>query len=285
LSNSSHLKALKFSANYLLSLVNDILKVYKIEENKVILEDNIFNLVDTIENIKESLETISRKNNNKIQVLVDASIPEFLIGDKIRLSQIIINLMSNSLKFTNNGKITIKADLDKFENQHYFIKFKVIDTGIGIPQKYQASVFDKFVQIERREDDYQGTGLGLTIVKKLINLFNGSIKLESEEGKGTTFTFIIPLKSGVEEARQFIQNAEVDLSDSKTYKVLVVEDNKINQIVTKRLLENHKFECEIVDDGFQAIEILERHEFDAILMDINMPKINGFDTTKIIRKK
>lgn len=285
LSNSTHLKALKFSANYLLSLVNDILKVYKIEENKVILEDNIFNLVDVIENIKESLETISRKNNNKINVLVDTAIPEFLIGDKIRLSQIIINLMSNSLKFTQNGKVTIKADLEKIEDELYFIKFKVIDTGIGIPKKYQESVFDKFVQIERREDDYQGTGLGLTIVKKLITLFNGTIALESEQGKGATFTFIIPLKSGVEQAKQFIQNTEVDLSESKTYKVLVVEDNKINQIVTKRLLENHKFECEIVDDGYQAIDILEEQQFDAILMDINMPKINGFETTKIIRKR
>lgn len=285
LANSPHLKALKFSANYLLSLVNDILRVYKIEENKVILEDNIFNLDDIIENIRESLETISRRNNNKIQVLVDSAIPEFLIGDKVRLSQIIINLMSNSLKFTHNGKVTIKADLDKVEDENYLIKFKVIDTGIGIPKKYQASVFEKFVQIERREDDYQGTGLGLTIVKKLIDLFGGTISLESEEGKGATFTFSIPFKSGIEKAKQFIKDAEVDLSESKSYKVLVVEDNKINQTVTKRLLENHKFICEIVDDGFQAIEILEQQDFDAILMDINMPKINGFDTTKIIRKK
>lgn len=285
LSNSPHLKALKFSANYLLSLVNDILKVYKIEENKVVLEDNIFNLDDVIESIRESLETISRRHNNKIQVLVDSAIPEFLIGDKVRLSQIIINLMSNSLKFTHNGKVTIKADLDRVEGENYFVKFKVIDTGIGIPKKYQATVFEKFVQIERREDDYQGTGLGLTIVKKLIDLFGGTIFLESEEGKGTTFTFDIPFKSGVEDAKEFIQEVEVDLSESKSYKVLVVEDNKINQIVTKRLLENHKFICEIVDDGFQAIEILEQQEFDAILMDINMPKINGFDTTKIIRKK
>ncbi len=285
LSNSPHLKALKFSANYLLSLVNDILKVYKIEENKVVLEDNIFNLDDIIESIRESLETISRRHNNKIQVLVDSAIPEFLIGDKVRLSQVIINLMSNSLKFTHNGKVIIKADLDRVEGENYFVKFKVIDTGIGIPKKYQASVFEKFVQIERREDDYQGTGLGLTIVKKLIDLFGGTITLESEEGKGTTFTFDIPFKSGVEDAKEFIQEVEVDLSESKSYKVLVVEDNKINQIVTKRLLENHKFICEIVDDGFQAIEILEQQEFDAILMDINMPKINGFDTTKIIRKK
>lgn len=193
--------------------------------------------------------------------------------------------MSNSLKFTQNGKITLQADLDKVENEYYFIKFKVIDTGIGIPTKYQDTVFEKFVQIERREDDYQGTGLGLTIVKKLIELFNGTISLESEEEKGTTFTFTIPLKSGIEEAKMFIKNTEVDLSECKSYKVLVVEDNKINQIVTKRLLENHKFECEIVDDGFQAIEILENQNFDVILMDINMPKINGFETTKIIRKK
>ena len=284
LSNSPHLKALKFSANYLLSLVNDILKVYKIEENKVILEDNIFNLPDVIDNIKESLETISRRNNNVIKVFVDQSIPEFIIGDKVRLSQIIINLMSNSLKFTHNGKVVVNADLDSVEDEKIFIKFKVMDTGIGIPEKYQKTVFDKFVQIERREDDYQGTGLGLTIVKKLIDLFEGTISLESQEGKGSVFTFTIPFKSGVEKAKQAILDAEVDLSDSTIYRVLVVEDNKINQIVTKRLLENHKFICKIVDDGFQAIEILENEHFDAILMDINMPKINGFETSKIIRK-
>lgn len=284
LSNSPHLKALKFSANYLLSLVNDILKVYKIEENKVILEDNIFNLSDVIDNIKESLETISRRNNNVIKVFVDQSIPEFIIGDKVRLSQIIINLMSNSLKFTHNGKVVINADLDSVEGEKIFVKFKVMDTGIGIPEKYQKTVFDKFVQIERREDDYQGTGLGLTIVKKLIDLFEGTITLESQEGKGSVFTFTIPFKSGVEKAKQAILDAEVDLTDNTIYKVLVVEDNKINQIVTKRLLENHKFTCKIVDDGFQAIEILENEHFDAILMDINMPKINGFETSKIIRK-
>ena len=285
LKNSPHLKALKFSANYLLSLVNDILKVYKIEENKVVLENKVFCLEDVVKNIKESLETIARRNNNKIEINIDNRIPQFLIGDKIRLSQIIINLMSNSLKFTQNGRVNLNAFLNNVIGEDYFIEFKVIDTGIGIPKKYQQAVFEKFVQIERKEDDYQGTGLGLTIVKKLISLFKGSIDLHSEEGKGTTITFIIPFKNGNSKNQDFIENVEVDFTQFKPYNILVVEDNKINQAVTKRLLENHKFFCDIVDDGFAALSNLESKNYDAILMDINMPKINGFETSKLIRAK
>lgn len=285
LANSPHLKALKFSANYLLALVNDILKVYKIEENKVVLENNLFHLKDKLETIKDSLETISRNNNNKILIDVSPKVPEFLIGDNTRLSQIIINLLSNSLKFTNNGIVNLKVDLKEKVDDNYYLIFQVADTGVGIPKKYQQSVFDKFVQIERKEDDYQGTGLGLTIVKKLVELFNGTISLESEENVGTKITFIIPFKSGESRKGQIINETEVDLSESISYKILVVEDNKINQVVTKRLLENHKFTCKIVDDGYQAIDLLEKENFDAILMDINMPKINGFETSKIIRQK
>ncbi|VXB85734.1 Hybrid sensor histidine kinase/response regulator [Flavobacterium sp. 9AF] len=285
LKNSPHLKALKFSANYLLSLVNDILKVYKFEENKVVLENNLFNLEDKLETIKNSLDNIALKYNNDIIIKVDKKIPEYIIGDSVRLSQIILNLVSNSLKFTHNGKVTITADLDYKNKEQIYIKFKVIDTGVGIPKEFQEKVFDKFVQINRKEDDYQGTGLGLTIVKKLIELFKGDIHLESEENKGTTITFTIPFESGKDKVNDFINNIDVDLSLPKTYKILVVEDNKINQIVTKKLLENHKFQCEIADDGFVALELLESQKFDAILMDINMPKINGFETTKLIRQK
>ncbi|WP_130733913.1 response regulator [Flavobacterium sp. J27] len=285
LENSPHLKALKFSANYLLSLVNDILKVYKFEENRVVLENNLFNLEDKLETIKNSLDNIALKYNNDLLIKVDKKIPEYIIGDSIRLSQIILNLVSNSLKFTHDGKVTISADLVKEQDGLIFIQFKVIDTGAGIPEEYQDKVFDKFVQIDRKEDDYQGTGLGLTIVKKLIELFKGDIQLESKVNKGTTVTFTIPFESGENKVNEFVNNIEVDLSLPKTYKILVVEDNKINQIVTKKLLENHKFQCEIADDGYFALELLEKHQFDAILMDINMPKINGFETTKLIRQK
>ncbi|WP_320814875.1 ATP-binding protein [Flavobacterium sp.] len=283
LRGSQHLKSLKFSAKYLLALVNDILKVYKIEEQKIVLESVLFNLEDELETIIDSLRIIAISNNNKMVFEIDKSIPEFLYGDKIRLSQILINLLSNSLKFTNNGTVKVIAKAEDINGSNLKLVLKVIDDGIGIPVEYQEAVFDKFVQIERREDDYQGTGLGLTIVKKLVNLFQGSVKLESEEGFGTTFIVELPFESGVDKLIETINSTEVDLSDYSNYRILIVEDNKINQVVTKRLLENHKFICTIVDDGFKAIDVLKHEEFDAILMDINMPKINGFETTKIIR--
>ena len=287
LKDTSHLNALKFSANYLLALVNDILKVYKIEENKLQLESEIFSLEDKLTKIKDSLQTIANKNNNKIIIEVDSKIPKYLNSDAVRLSQIIINLMSNSLKFTKNGYVKIAAIPTKIVGEVHYIQLIVSDNGIGIPKKYQEKVFDKFVQLERKEDDYQGTGLGLTIVKKLVNLFKGTIFLESEEGKGTQFTIEIPFLA---EETHIVENTTKS-SDSffeqntENYRVLVVEDNKINQTVTKRLLEKFNFSCDMVDDGFIALERLEQKQYNAILMDINMPKINGFDTSKLIRDK
>lgn len=285
LHNSPHLKSLKFSAKYLLSLVNDILKVYKIEENQVVLEDMVFNLQDELTIIKDSLHFLAIKNSNQIDINVDVNIPEILVGDKIRLSQIFINLMSNSLKFTNKGKIKVKADLVEKIGTKCYLKFQVIDNGIGIAKQDQEKVFEKFVQVYRKEDDYQGTGLGLTIVKKLVELFKGTIHLESEENVGTTITFTIPLESDVTKVKALINNFDVDLSIKKEYKILVVEDNKINQVVTKKLLENNHFKCQIVDDGYAALDLIDKVKFDAILMDINMPIINGFDTSKLIRQK
>jgi signal transduction histidine kinase/CheY-like chemotaxis protein len=285
LTNSPHLKSLKFSAKYLLSLVNDILKVYKIEENQVVLEDMVFNLQDELIIIRDSLHFLAIKNSNQIDINVDQNIPDVLVGDKIRLSQILINLMSNSLKFTNEGNVTVKVELVQRIGTKCFLKFQVIDNGIGIAKQDQEKVFEKFVQVYRKEDDYQGTGLGLTIVKKMVELFNGTIQLESEENVGTTITFTIPLESDITKVNSIINNLDVDLSIKKKYKILVVEDNKINQVVTKKLLENNHFKCEIVDDGYAALDLIDKVKFDAILMDINMPLINGFDTSKLIRQK
>lgn len=285
LKDSPHLKSLKFSAKYLLSLVNDILNVYKIEENQVVLDNVVFNLQDEIEIIKDSLHFIAIKNNNKIEFEFDNAIPEKIIGDKVRLSQIFINLISNSLKFTSNGLVTIKANLVEKTYDVTAIRFEIIDNGIGIAKKDQEKVFDKFVQIVRKEDDYQGTGLGLTIVKKMVELFNGTIELESEENVGTKITFTIPFETNDIKIHEIINNIDVDMSIKRDYTVLVVEDNKINQIVTRKLLENNHFICDIVDNGYTALELLEEKQYDIILMDINMPKINGFETTKLIREK
>jgi signal transduction histidine kinase/ActR/RegA family two-component response regulator len=285
LANSPHLKSLKFSAKYLLSLVNDILQINKIEEKRVVLENLIFNLTDEITTIHNSVEYIAEKNNDKLIVEIDTAIPEFLIGDKLRLSQIIMNLVSNALKFTKNGEVALTADLKRIVDKTYYIEFKVRDTGIGIAKEDQAKIFEKFVQIERKEEDYQGTGLGLSIVSRLVELFNSEIHLESEENVGTTFTFTIGFEYDEEKSREIINNIEVDLSDAHLYNILVVEDNKINQMVTKKIIQSNNMSCTIVDDGYAAIVALERERFDLILMDINMPLINGFETTRKIREK
>lgn len=285
LTDSPHLKSLKFSARYLLSLVNDLLQINKIEENKVVLENSTLNLEDEIHMVSESLSFIATRNNDKIITEIDSSIPEYLIGDKLRLSQILMNLVSNALKFTQNGEVFIKAKLEKIEGTLSNIQFEVKDTGVGIPQKDLNKIFEKFVQIDRKEDDYQGAGLGLSIVKKLVELFGSEIFVESEEGKGTRFYFTITFETDPKKVDDIIHNITVDLSAEQVYKVLVVEDNKINQMVTRKIMEKNNFKFLIVDDGYAAIEALGKEHFDVVLMDINMPLINGFETTRLIRKK
>ncbi|WP_415060208.1 ATP-binding protein [Flavobacterium sp.] len=285
LTDSPHLKSLKFSARYLLSLVNDLLQINKIEENKVVLENGTMNLEDEIHMVAESLSFIATRNSNKIITEIDKSIPEYIIGDKLRLSQILMNLVSNALKFTQNGEVRIIVKLENTNGSHANIRFEVSDTGIGIPQKDLAKIFDKFVQIDRKEDDYQGAGLGLSIVKKLVQIFGSEIFVESEEGKGTRFYFTIAFETDTKKVDEIIHNISVDLSVEQVYKVLVVEDNKINQMVTRKIMEKNNFKFLIVDDGYAAIEALGKEHFDVVLMDINMPLINGFETTRLIRKK
>lgn len=283
LATSPHLNSLKFSARYLLSLVNDILQINKIEENKIILDKLTFNLMDEFVTIKNSLSFIAKKNHNSIIIDIDPLIPESLIGDKLRFAQIMMNLVSNALKFTKNGTIEMVARQIAVKDEIHSIEFKIKDSGIGIAVLDQDKIFDKFVQVGRKELDYQGTGLGLSIVKRLLELFGSDIVVESELEKGTVFTFCIDFEYNSMKTNEIINNIQVDLSLNQTVKVLVVEDNTINQLITKKIIEKNSYTCKVVDDGFKALEILEQEEFDIILMDINMPLMNGFETTRRIR--
>jgi signal transduction histidine kinase/CheY-like chemotaxis protein len=285
LANSPHLSSLKFSARYLLSLVNDILQINKIEDNRIVLENLTFNISDEINMVKNSLSFLAKNNSNTIAVKIDAAIPEYLIGDKLRLSQIIMNLVSNALKFTKNGKVTIHVKLEKIEGKTYFLAFKIEDNGIGIAAEDQEKIFEKFVQVGRKETDYQGTGLGLSIVKQLLGLFNSTILLQSVLDQGTVFKFVIPFEYNPAKTIELINNIQVDITAPQTINVLVVEDNHINQLVTKKTIEKNNYKCSVVDNGYAALEILDKEFFDIILMDINMPLINGFETTRKIRLK
>lgn len=285
LKNSPHIKSLKFSAKYLLSLVNDLLQINKIEDRKIILEEMPLNIYEEIEKVRDALQFIAVSNKNKTVIDIDKDIPECLVGDQLRLSQILVNLISNALKFTKNGEIKLTAKLEKRVRNLCFVKFEILDSGCGIALENQDKIFEKFVQINRKEEDYQGTGLGLSIVKKLLELMGSKIELESNVGKGTKMTFTIPFEFNEEAAKKVVQNKPIDIETIEHYKILVVEDNKINQIVTRKILEKNNFQCAIAENGFVAIEMVENEEYDLILMDINMPGINGFETTRLLRKK
>ncbi|WP_413997963.1 response regulator [Flavobacterium sp. W1B] len=285
LADSPHLSSLKFSARYLLSLVNDILQINKIEENRIILESKTFNIADEIHMIKNALTFIAKNHDNVIIINIDPEIPEYLIGDKLRLSQVLMNLVGNALKFTKNGKVNINVNLFKVEGKSCFIEFNIEDNGIGIAIEDQDKIFDTFVQIDRKEIDYQGTGLGLAIVKRLLGLFNSTIHLESEKGKGTKFKFVIAFESDAVKTLEIINNIQVELNSEQSFKILVVEDNKINQVIIKKIIEKQNSNCVVANDGYTALEILDKERFDVILMDINMPLINGFETTRKIRQK
>lgn len=283
LSRSQYLSSLKFSARYLLSLVNDLLQINKIEENRVVLENSPFSIEDEINMVKNSLSFLSKNNNNQILVNIDPDIPEELIGDKLRLGQILMNLVSNALKFTKNGEVIIMASLVKIEQDNYFIEFQIKDNGVGIAISDQSKVFDKFVQVGRKEEDYQGTGLGLSIVKKLLQLFGSTISLKSDIGQGTLFTFIIPFQYNPAVTQIITDEIDFDFESNQLYKILIVEDNIINQLITKKIIEKNNYKCSVVNDGFTAINLLQKEEFDVVLMDINMPLMNGFETTRRIR--
>ena len=280
--DTEHLNSLKFSARYLLELVNDILQLNKMEDNKIVLNKVNFNIYDEINTIKNALQYIAEINKNKFRTEIDSNIPKLLIGDELRLSQILMNLISNALKFTKNGEVIVSTNLvDVIGNKNY-LKFQVIDNGFGIAKEHQEKIFDKFVQIQRKDDDYQGTGLGLAIVKRLVDLFGSEIYIDSKENIGSTFTFTIGFEAN--NSTEIIEKPKQNLFLNTVLNILVVEDNKINQMVTKKIIEKNNHNCVMVSSGYEAIDAVSKQNFDVILMDINMPEINGYETTIKIRE-
>lgn len=281
-----HLKSLKFSGDYLLTFINDILQINKIEANKVEIDPESFNLKKKINNIILALNNSALDNNTKLHLEYEKGLPENFIADQLKISQILINLIGNSIKFTKDGDIWIRVNKINEENDIFNLRFEVEDNGIGISQEKQENMFESFsqgsIQINRK---YGGTGLGLSIVKGLIEILKGKIYLKSELDKGSTFYFEIPLKYTDQEVletgpKQFNETKELDLSKVK---VLVVEDNKINQMITKKILTKMELNCDVVDNGESAVDMVKTNNYDIVLMDIHMPGISGIEATKIIR--
>ncbi|WP_376893431.1 ATP-binding protein [Bizionia sediminis] len=282
-----HLKSLKFSGEYLLTFINDILQINKIEANKVDIEPENFNLKKKMTNVIAALNNSASDNNTKLHLEYANDIPETFNADQLKISQILINLIGNSIKFTKDGDIWVRANKIKQDGKNYVIRFEVEDNGIGISKEKQERLYDSFsqgsVQINRT---YGGTGLGLSIVKGLIEILNGKIYLESQIGKGSNFIFEIPMTYAEPKAKQ--EKVEyfnkIDSLELEKIKILVVEDNKINQMITKKILNKMNLNCDIVDNGEDAVEKAQNENYDVILMDIHMPGISGLEATKRIRK-
>ncbi|TPN83425.1 tetratricopeptide repeat-containing hybrid sensor histidine kinase/response regulator [Aquimarina algicola] len=280
---SEYLESLKFSGDYLLALINDVLQLSKIETNEVTLEKVSFDLKSLIEGIVNSLQTKQKNNNNKVHVNIDKKINTTLLGDSVRLSQILINLIGNALKFTKNGNIWVEVKCIDLKDKSYNLRFIVKDDGIGIPKSKQKTIFDNFAQVKNENQEYEGTGLGLAIVKKLIHLHDSEIFIKSKESVGSEFYFDLYYEKAIKEEGIADNIGESISIGTSNFYVLIVDDNKINQIVTQNILKKKGYTCSIASNGANAIEMLRKEKFDLILMDINMPEMNGLEATKVIR--
>ncbi len=281
-SQLQYLTSLKFSGDYLLTFINDILEINRVESENIEIESINVNIKQLLSDLHNSFKDLASKNNNDFELELDEAIPENLIGDPTKLSQIFINLINNALKFTKNGKVNVAAKILKTENDLTSIRFEISDTGIGIPLEKQQTIFESFsqgsVEINRK---YGGTGLGLAIVKRLVNLLGGEIKLTSAEGIGSTFSFDVDFELGQQTFAEVKKQYDESVFANK--KVLIVEDNKINQMITKKMLENKEIACELIDNGEEAIEMIRNNGYDLVLMDVHLPGINGTIATEHIR--
>jgi PAS domain S-box-containing protein len=278
-----YLQAIKMSGDALIVLINDILDLAKVDAGKMIFEQTPFKMSVSIAAMLHLFEPKIREKNLDLIKEYDTSIPEVLVGDPVRLHQVILNLVSNAVKFTNKGKITVSVRLVNEDDTKARIEFAVRDTGIGIPKDKTKQIFDNFQQASSGTSRlYGGTGLGLAIVKQLIEAQDGTINVESKLNEGSVFSFVLDFlktKADAENEDAFLElNPEI-----KNIKVLVVEDIALNQLLMKTLLDEFGFRCEIADNGRIAIEKLHSNAFDIILMDLQMPEMNGFEATEYIR--
>ncbi|AVR44045.1 hybrid sensor histidine kinase/response regulator [Christiangramia fulva] len=290
-SQKEHLNSLKFSGEYLLSLINNILDLNKLEANKVEIVESKFNLEQRISDVMIALKNSADEKKTKIHFDFDQSIPKNLIGDPLKISQILINLIGNSIKFTENGDIWISVKKTRHEGKDISLAFEIKDNGEGIGKEKQKAIFENFTQgstqINRK---FGGTGLGLSIVKNLLSLLGSEIELESELGKGSRFFFELKFTAPEGEiaeekpATPKIDESKLTNDIMENKRILVVEDNKINQMITRKILEKNKVICDVADNGSIAVEKVKNNDFDLILMDIHMPGISGIEATIQIRK-
>jgi PAS domain S-box-containing protein len=285
-----YLKKTHGSATSLLGLINDILDFSKIEAGKMDMESIGFHLDDVLDNVSTLISIKAEETGLALEFQTPSEIPRFLKGDSLRLGQILTNLSNNAVKFTAKGKVTIETKLIEETPENVTLQFAVHDTGIGLTPEQIGKLFKSFSQADSSTTrKFGGTGLGLTISKRLVEMMNGKIWVESEPGKGSSFIFTAVFGHGDEEeitARSAHKGFDKEqLKSIQGARILLVEDNEINQQVAQELLEKAGFVIDIAEDGQKAVEAVEKESYDLVLMDIQMPVMDGYESTKEIRKR
>jgi PAS domain S-box-containing protein len=278
-----YLTSIKMSGDALIVLINDILDLAKVDAGKMTFEQIPFKLSQSISAMLHLFETKIQEKNLTLIKQYDDRIPEVLVGDPVRLHQIILNLVSNAVKFTSKGKISVTVKLVSEDDEKVTIQFSISDTGIGIAKDKMDKIFENFQQASSGTARlYGGTGLGLAIVKQLVEPQHGTISVKSKIDVGSTFSFVLPFQKTKADVEIVPQLVELDPGITNI-KVLVAEDIALNQLLMRTLLDEFGFECDIATNGKIAIEMLQAKSYDIILMDLQMPEMNGFETTEYIR--
>jgi signal transduction histidine kinase len=287
----SFIDSVRQSSEILLGVINDILEVSTLQNGQMHFEAADFDLTELMFNLVNVMQYKKAEKPLEFQLSIDPSVPKYVLGDKLRLNQILYNIVGNAVKFTDEGFIKIRIEMGKQEGNDFVLSFIVEDSGIGIPQEKVATIFESFTRIRTKERIFEGTGLGLAIVKNLVVQQGGRVFARSEPKKGTEITVEMPFKKGTPPVQlaegEVAAKPNFEASKSRVFKLFLVEDHKINQMVARKTLERQfdNISITVAENGRECLNILEAgNEFDIILLDIQMPIMDGNETIAYIRE-
>lgn len=285
--SETYLNAIRHSAENLKVIINDLLDLAAIDSGKLRFERIPFNIKDLLPSLISTFTYQARDKRIALEYSIDERLNKIVLGDPVRLNQILINLISNAVKFTHNGSITVDCTIDRQQKNTCWIRVEVRDTGVGIPAEKLNTIFESFSQADASVTrKYGGSGLGLTIVKQLVEMQNGKITVRSEEHVGSTFIVLIPYGIGKTRALGIDtdrKNKSLPDFNLQNLRVLLVEDNDINRLYAKSILKNWRCQTDTAENGLVALEKLKNDQFDVVLMDVQMPVMDGYEATKAIR--
>lgn len=279
-----YLKGLLQTSESLLGIVNNFLDFSKLESGKLDLEKKPIDIRKIVEHNICGQRALAQAKDIDLKIETDPNLPPLLMADSLKLGQVLVNLVSNAIKFTEKGFVTVRVDLKEKNSSQAKVLFSVCDTGIGIPQDKLEDIFNAFDQGSGGINlKYGGTGLGLSISKSLIKMMDGDLNVESRFGQGSIFAFALPLEIPTDSTFNYREEKKMK-SSSKNLRVLLVDDSKLNRLVVKKYLECWEMNCSIAENGKEALEKVQKQDFDIVLMDLHMPVLNGFEAVRKIRQ-